>query len=81
MVSVDVLAQLQPSLLAKAVELSGDPVMAEDLLQETYVVLLEAPPRSSQGVDLERWMRTCMRNLWSDYLRGRPWPSQAEDFA
>lgn len=58
--------------MRRALELcSGDAEQAEDLVQDTYVRLLERRPTYRSDRQLEHWMRKVMRNLNNDRLRAR----------
>lgn len=69
MIADHVIASLQPSLRARAFEL--EPSTADDLLQETYLRLVEKAPDFRGEQQLKRWLRTVMRNLHVDRLRAR----------
>jgi DNA-directed RNA polymerase specialized sigma24 family protein len=70
MVTTDVLATLQPSLLARAREL--DPDGAEDLLQNAYLRFVTHPPEATTANEVKRWFRTVLQNIRKDMFRARP---------
>jgi len=51
-----------------AASLTADAAAAEDLVQDTWIVALERPPRSRAG--LRAWLARVLRNLASDRRRG-----------
>jgi RNA polymerase sigma-70 factor, ECF subfamily len=61
--------QYQPRLLRYLVSLTGDPVLAEDLFQETWVRVLERGHRYDGHSRFVAWLLTVARNLTIDVLR------------
>ncbi|HJW43935.1 MAG TPA: RNA polymerase sigma factor [Geothrix sp.] len=65
-------------LLAYLARTSGDPALAEDLLQEAYVRLLNGPPREATLAALRSWLFTTatrlLRDHWRRGQRWRSWP-------
>lgn len=72
-------------LLAYLARVSGDAALAEDLLQEAYVRLLNAPPRDLRAEALRSWLLTTATRLLRDHWRSRrrwgwwPWGPDAGD--
>lgn len=66
MVSANVIAELQPSLLRQARRLTGSQDAAEDLVQETWVRYFEKPPRVRNPLRVLGWLSITMRNLLID---------------
>jgi RNA polymerase sigma-70 factor, ECF subfamily len=70
-------------LYAAARALSGDPHLAEDLVQDTYAAVLSRP-RWLSGSDELGYLLRALRNRWRDELRTRarrPQPSSLDDGA
>jgi RNA polymerase sigma-70 factor, ECF subfamily len=61
--------QYQPRLLRYLVSLTGDPALAEDLFQETWVRVLERGHRYDGRSRFVAWLLTVARNLTIDVLR------------
>jgi RNA polymerase sigma-70 factor, ECF subfamily len=61
--------QYQQRLLRYLVSLTGDPALAEDLFQETWVRVLERGHRYDGRSRFVAWLLTVARNLTIDYLR------------
>ena len=65
-------------LLAYLARTSGDSALAEDLLQEAYVRLLNGPPLDSTPAALRSWLFTVatrlLRDHWRQRRRWRAWP-------
>lgn len=59
------------SLYRYAIVLTGNPVEAEDLVQETYVRAMEAFRRLREDSNVKAWLVTILRNLWFNELRKR----------
>lgn len=72
-------------LLAYLTRTSNDPALAEDLLQEAYVRLLNAPPRDLRLEALRSWLFTTTTRLLRDHWRQNrrwswwPWGPDAGD--
>jgi RNA polymerase sigma-70 factor, ECF subfamily len=54
-----------------AIVLTGAPVEAQDLVQETYVRAVEAFQRLRNDSNLKGWLFAILRNLWFNELRRR----------
>ena len=68
-------------LYAAARALSGDPHLAEDLVQDTYAAVLSRP-RWLSGSDELGYLLRALRNRWRDELRlraRRPQPASLDD--
>ena len=68
-------------LYAAARALSGDPHLAEDLVQDTYAAVLSRP-RWLSGSDELGYLLRALRNRWRDELRTRarrPQPASLDD--
>jgi RNA polymerase sigma-70 factor, ECF subfamily len=68
-------------LYAAARALSGDPHLAEDLVQDTYAAVLSRP-RWLSGSDELGYLLRALRNRWRDELRTRarrPLPASLDD--
>jgi RNA polymerase sigma-70 factor (ECF subfamily) len=65
-----VFARYRPRLYGFLARLSGQPALAEDLLQETFLRLARHAPKLAPGTRLEAWLFTVARNL---YLSHRRW--------
>src|SRR5918998_6936553 len=68
-------------LYAAARALSGDPHLAEDLVQDTYAAVLSRP-RWLSGSDELGYLLRALRNRWRDELRTRarrPQPAPLEE--
>jgi RNA polymerase sigma-70 factor (ECF subfamily) len=63
--------RLRPELLSDLARRTGDPVLAEDLTQETLVRVLRGLPRFRGDAALRTWARRIALNVWRDYLRRR----------
>lgn len=50
---------------------AGDPVLAEDLAQESLVHVLRGLPQFRGGAALRTWARRIAGNVWQDHLRRR----------
>ena len=61
-------------LLAYLTRVSGNPTLSEDLLQEAYIRLLNAPPRDFGAESLRSWLLTTSTRLLRDHWRqNRRW--------
>jgi RNA polymerase sigma-70 factor (ECF subfamily) len=69
----DILLACQASLYRYARSLSRDPMVAEELVQETYRRALAAQhkPAPSTEESTRAWLFTILRNLWQNELRHR----------
>lgn len=69
-------------LLAYLARVSGNPALAEDLLQEAYVRLLVRPPTDIRPEALRSWLFTTssrlLRDHWRDNRRWAWWPWQTD---
>src|SRR5436190_21143147 len=68
-------------LYAAARALSGDPHLAEDLVQDTYAAVLSRP-RWLSGSDELGYLLRALRNRWRDELRSRarrPQPASLDE--
>jgi len=65
------------------IRVSGNPSLAEDLLQEAYVRLLNAPPADLRPASLRSWLVTTATRLLRDHWRQQKhlawWPWSADD--
>jgi len=59
-------AAARPALLAHALHLTRDLPAAEDLVQDTYVRMMERPPHSRSKRKVQAWLMLVMRHLWAD---------------
>jgi RNA polymerase sigma-70 factor, ECF subfamily len=59
------------TLYRYAIVLTGSPVEAEDLVQETYVRSIGAFHRLRENSNVKGWLLTILRNLWFHELRKR----------
>ncbi|MBW2465255.1 MAG: sigma-70 family RNA polymerase sigma factor, partial [Deltaproteobacteria bacterium] len=59
----------RPRVFAFLGRLSGDRVLAEDLLQETFVRLARRAPDLDAATRLRPWLFTVARNLFLDHRR------------
>lgn len=75
----------QRPLLAYLRRVSGDEALAEDLLQETFLRLLEHPPYSKECHSKRVYVFTIATRLLKDHWRNHtkrrwfPWPWRGED--
>lgn len=63
------LESLMPPLYGYAVALSGDPVLAEDLVQESMLRALAANRLPQESKPLKAWLFKTLRNAYIDHLR------------
>jgi len=61
--------QYQHRLLRYLVYLSGNPVLAEDLFQETWIRVIERGHQYDGRHEFSTWLYAVARNLTIDYLR------------
>lgn len=66
-------------LLKRARELTRDPLLAEDLVQETYLRLAESPPTFRGDLQLYHWLRTVLARLVIDRRRRPEIPTEPQD--
>ena len=52
-----------------ALKLSGDPQLASDLVQETYLRALQRFDRFAPGTNARAWLATILTNLYYDHLK------------
>jgi RNA polymerase sigma-70 factor (ECF subfamily) len=62
-----------------ALSLSRDRVMAEDLVQETYLRALKARRKADPGENVRSWLFTILHNVWRNEQRRRR-PEALEDY-
>lgn len=67
----DDVVKLIPNLRAFAVSLCGDPVRADDLVQETLVKALDHADAFRRGTNLKAWLFTILRNTYFSEYRQR----------
>ena len=65
------LAEALPSLRAFARSLARDPVLADDLVQETMLKAWAARDSYTEGTNLRAWLFTILRNAYYSMLRKR----------
>jgi RNA polymerase sigma-70 factor (ECF subfamily) len=63
--------RLRADLVAFLARRTGDPVLAQDLAQETLVHVLRGLPRFRGAAALRTWARRIALNVWRDHLRDR----------
>lgn len=63
--------RLRAHLVGFLARRTGDPVLAQDLAQETLVHVLRGLPRFRGAATLRTWARRIALNVWRDHLRGR----------
>ncbi len=68
---VDLLAEHDRRLRARAVRLLGDPGLAEDALQEAYLRAFRALPRFRGDSSMATWLHRIVHNVCMDELRRR----------
>ena len=68
---VRTLAELRPRLHRYAARMTGSAVDGDDVVQETLVKALEAPPDIDNFSVLERWLVRVTHNTAIDFLRSR----------
>jgi RNA polymerase sigma-70 factor (ECF subfamily) len=56
-------------LFGLAIRLCRDRVLAQDLVQETYLKALKARPGFAPGSSLKAWLAAILRNTWRDHCR------------
>lgn len=67
MVSADVLATIHSPLRRRALEFTrGDHPTADDLTQDTLLIVIERPPIAEDAKTVLRYARQVMRSLWFD---------------
>ncbi|MEO1656501.1 MAG: RNA polymerase sigma factor [Pseudomonadota bacterium] len=71
---------LLPRFWRFAISLTRDPQLAEDLVQDTCLRMLEKWQHFRPGTHLDRWGFTVMANLWRSNLR-RKTPQMLDDEA
>jgi RNA polymerase sigma-70 factor, ECF subfamily len=54
-----------------ALSLCRDPVVAEDLVQETYLRALKARKKADPGDNVRSWLFTILHNVWRNEVRRR----------
>jgi RNA polymerase sigma-70 factor (ECF subfamily) len=64
-----VYAAYRPRVFAFLVRLTGQPPLAEDLLQEVFLRLARYAPRLSEDTQLSAWLFTVARNLYFSHRR------------
>src|SRR5438445_168042 len=74
------LIELHPRLHRRACRLAGDPVDAEDLVQETCVRALAARQSFTPGTNYGAWLFTILRNLVANRRRLLATHPQAQGF-
>ena len=65
------LAAEKPALERTAYFFTGNPIDAEDLLQDTYVLALRFYDSYKQGTNLRAWLTKVMRNRYISWSRRR----------
>jgi RNA polymerase sigma-70 factor (ECF subfamily) len=63
--------RLRADLVGFLARRTGDPVLAQDLAQETLVHVLRGLPRFRGAAALRTWARRIALNVWRDHLRDR----------
>ena len=63
--------RLRADLVAFLARRTGDPVLAQDLAQETFVHVLRGLPRFRGAAALRTWARRIALNVWRDHVRHR----------
>ena len=61
--------RLRSDLVATLLRRTRDPVLAEDLAQQTFVQLLRGLPRFRGRATLRTWAHRIADNVWHDHLR------------
>ncbi len=67
----DTIKALRADLVRFLARRAGDPVLAEDLAQESFVHVLRGLPQFRGGAALRTWARRIAGNVWRDHLRRR----------
>jgi len=68
---VEILAELRPRLHRYAARMVGSTADGDDVVQETFVKVLKAPPDIDNFSSLERWLVRVTHNTAIDFLRAK----------
>ncbi len=71
--------ELLPKLWAFALRLSGDPLDAEDLVQQACIRALESSDQLSTGKSALCWIYAIAYRIWVDGLRTRSWRNRVRE--
>ena len=61
--------QYHSRLLGFLIRQTGNPSLAEDIVQQVFIKLIESPPQANEGPALEAWLLRVCRNMLMDYYR------------
>lgn len=65
----EILRRHEKATIGYLINLTGDPTLAQDLSQETFLRLIRRPPRHQKEGSLRPWLIRVARNLFHDHLR------------